>query len=380
MKKTTKNHDFLPLIASPGRLVIFLSVVIVVAAVAFAAGIFVKAPSQAALNNVDQDVPVNYVVTERVVAANVTLPGQVVQGQTVQIFALQAGAARTLVTKQTLSAGQVLQPGMMLGEISGQPQIALPEGVPLYRDLVLGDTGADVSAFQNALLTMGQSGFSASGTVDQRTLSAVQRVFKTAGVSFTASSRLTVIPWMSFVPVPIGSTVISVSVVGTALDTSVPIATIKVSPDAITIRATALEAEMFAVGQEVRVDASGTATAKVLSIGPFTVDAIAGGGQEISVSIPDGLTLTASDSASVSLVTEDVPQPAIPLAALRQDDKGAYVVVVNSGGETSTATPHPSATPGLSRVYVTVTTQQDGWVAVEPNPEIVVGNTIRVSP
>lgn len=59
------------------------------------------------------------------------------------------------VTALRLNAGQELASGSSPLDVDGVPILALHTAVPLYRDLAIGSTGADVTALQNELARLG---------------------------------------------------------------------------------------------------------------------------------------------------------------------------------------------------------------------------------
>lgn len=364
----------LPVVANAKRLFIFAVVLVLVGAISFAGGMFVRAPQQSALDVVDHQVEVSYAVEERVVAPGFEFPGRVVAGAEHAVVAVVVGAEHTIVTRQSLGTGDIIKFGALLGEVSGRPQIAIPQSVPLYRDLVDGSTGSDVAALQAALIEMG---FEASVTseVGPRTLAAVAALYE--GLEVVMSSR-EVITWTEFVPVPPDAVVTSAAPVGTVLSDDTPLATVKAAADVIVARANVLEADALEVGQVVQVRAGGVAVdSTVIRIGDFSIaEDGTGSGRDIFVEIPADFDVVESKPVTVSSGTGQASGPAVPLVALRQDSSGTYVELQPAGVDPSEDIAEKELP---SKVYVIVTAQSEGWAAIEPDEQLSVGTKVRVS-
>jgi len=368
----------LPAIANARRLVVFFVVLVIVAALAFVAGIFVRAPQQSALDVVSEQLEVTYSVEERVVAPGILLAGRVIPGETRNLTAETgvgdaSGAERQIVTQRVLAPGDVITPGTLLGEVSGRPQISIPEGVPLYRDLVDGSTGSDVSALQTVLQELGLAA-SVTGEVGPRTLAAVGDLYERLDATPPASGT---IPWKEFLPVPSGAVVVNSAAVGTVLSPEVPLATIKVSPDVIVMRANVLEADQLSEGQTVQLSSSSsTAESTVLRIGDFTTpEDGSGAGRDITVAIPTDFVVAESIPITVSIDGVAEAGPAVPVLSLRQDDNGTYVELPNASANNT-----DSGANEREKVYVAVTVQAEGWAAIEPNDSLAIGDKVYVSP
>lgn len=66
-----------------------------------------------------------------------------------------ADAARSIVTASPLQPGASVRAGTVLLRVNGQPVIAFASSFPFYRDLGVGDSGPDVTALQQNLVTLG---------------------------------------------------------------------------------------------------------------------------------------------------------------------------------------------------------------------------------
>ncbi len=83
-----------------------------------------------------------------------------------------ASSSGQVLTALSLGVGQPVPAMQPVMQVNGGPIFSIPMGVPLYRTLISGDTGADVWAAQNALIGAGYGissdsfGTYGSGTVD----------------------------------------------------------------------------------------------------------------------------------------------------------------------------------------------------------------------
>lgn len=363
----------LPSIANLPRLIIFLLALAVVASTAFVAGLFVRAPQQDALDAASQRLEVTYPVEERSVSPGIVLASRVVAGTTSTLTPM-ASSSRAVVTKSALKIGTEITPGTWLGEVSGRPLFAIPTDVPLYRDLMDGSTGSDVSALQSALQSMGLD-VSVTGEVGSRTLAGVAELYSRAGAEMTSRD---VISWTEFLPVAPGAIVLSSAPVGAVITDETSLATVQVSPDVVVGRANVLEADELSVGQPVQIRSStATAQSTILAIGEFSIpEDNSGAGRDVTISIPDGFQVSASEPVTISLEQVAEPQPAVPVIALRQDATGTYVELPDSAA-TSSASPNQG---DRKKVYVTVIAQADGWAAIDSNGKLTVGDLVHVSP
>ncbi|MFG2732844.1 peptidoglycan-binding protein [Streptomyces canus] len=163
---------------------------------------FVRSPAQAAA---DTSAPPPSVITASVVrqvlASTIVLRGTFGDGRTVtaqpsSVAAVQGqpsstGASVLVVTGVFVHAGDEVRAARPLIEYSGRPVFALPGRVPMYRDLVPGMSGKDVSQFQRSLVTLGfaSSGL-VTGTFDSATGRAVQRLYKAMGYAVPVTNAV----------------------------------------------------------------------------------------------------------------------------------------------------------------------------------------------
>jgi Putative peptidoglycan binding domain/HlyD family secretion protein len=112
-----------------------------------------------------------------------------------------------VLTDLPLSVGQTVPALQPVMRVNGTPIFSIPMGVPLYRTLVSGDTGADVWAAQKALTDAGYSIDSDTyGTYGSGTIDAVDNFQVAQGLTETGE-----ISQDQFVSYPPGSAVLSLS-------------------------------------------------------------------------------------------------------------------------------------------------------------------------
>lgn len=93
---------------------------------------------------------------------------EVIAAATVSVASPVAGT----VTSSTCAAGSPVTSGESLISIDGEPLISLATSVPLWRDLVVGDKGADVAAIQTELSRLGYD-VRQDGVLGSETLAAI---------------------------------------------------------------------------------------------------------------------------------------------------------------------------------------------------------------
>ncbi|WP_405786574.1 HlyD family secretion protein [Streptomyces sp. NBC_00029] len=128
---------------------------VLAAAAGVGASTVIKSPAQAAAEAGPPPADVlTAVVERRVLTETLVLRGKVTADQTIPVTPAVnagAGAARPVVTKVAVAAGDTVAAGRVLLEVSGRPVFALEGGLPVYRDLKPGAEGDDVAQLQHAL-------------------------------------------------------------------------------------------------------------------------------------------------------------------------------------------------------------------------------------
>ncbi|MFP3578743.1 peptidoglycan-binding domain-containing protein [Arthrobacter sp. SIMBA_036] len=374
-------------ILHPLRIWAFLLTGLVLLGAAFWAGTLVKAPNDVALDNAQKSVPVTFPLSMKVVDRQLALKGTVVRGQTTAISPpVTPGAARQVVTKPGPAPGTEVAPGSFLGSVGGRPVFLLPDDVPVYRDLDVGDSGDDVVQLQKALQGMGFSAVTVTGKFDAASRDAVKRIY--SGDGLTAPDK-PIFRAQEFAQIPGNRGVVASSAgLATLVTGTVPLLVIQTTPDVVTARATVVDADSLTAGGTVRLSVGDQSIeSTVLSVGAFTDKAGASGegpGKDVTISVPpEGSAWLVPDKlVNVQGTTDPQPRLAVPLIAIQHDGAGSFIDVeqpASSTGTRSTSSPStPSQAPSFQRVDVTVTTQSSGWAAVESSIPLSVGQQVRV--
>ncbi|MFJ9111110.1 peptidoglycan-binding protein [Streptomyces sp. NPDC102283] len=145
----------------------------------------VRSPSQAAA---EAGAPERDVLTadveHRVLRSSLVVRGEVAAERTLAVSAAVSAAegAEPLVTKAPLRAGDRVQAGSVLVEISGRPVFALPGPLPAYRDLKPGSRGQDVTQLRGALAGQGfPSAADPAGEFGAATQTALEAFYRSLG-------------------------------------------------------------------------------------------------------------------------------------------------------------------------------------------------------
>ncbi|MEU3649847.1 peptidoglycan-binding domain-containing protein [Lentzea sp. NPDC034063] len=176
--------------ANPKRVVLLVIAVAVIAGVVgWAVGSNVQSPSDAAAER--QPPPASRVtapVERRTLKSAVVAQGTVAYGtpSPIQLTGTVGGIEGTQLITKAPAQGKTIREGDVLMEVSGRPVIVLAGGVPMYRTLGPGAKGDDVKQLQTALRALGY-GVAVSGTFDQATAAAVQKMYGKAGYEAMAT-------------------------------------------------------------------------------------------------------------------------------------------------------------------------------------------------
>ncbi|MFC8597082.1 peptidoglycan-binding protein [Isoptericola sp. NPDC057191] len=369
------------------------------------------------------------VVSREFSARTAPVAGAVSLGATMTVAVPEVATPRTVVTSATPAKGSRVSSGRVLAGVSGRPLIALDLQLPLYRDLTPGTTGPDVRSLQQALVDLGLLHGAVDGEYGPATSGAVTALYTRSGydppaavryagaetadevlppadagagaetdetdetdatedVAGTARARParaeaqgtvrtgTPLPWAEVVDVPAeGATVRTASKAGRVLEPGSPLLTLRTGSAHVTARVPAADKAHYRRGTKVLVDLPGTETrrfeASITSRSRFRPGDGDGAlpGYDIRVPLPaaaldgvrDGTSATVGPAAAEAAVTA----PAVPLAAVRQDDGGTYVLTPAASGDVP------------RRVDVTLGLQQDGYLQVDAG-EVTVGQTLVV--
>ncbi|HEU5223279.1 MAG TPA: hypothetical protein VFU07_06305 [Candidatus Lumbricidophila sp.] len=351
-------------IQRPGRLIASGLALALAISGAFLIGRVVPAPSTQAIKQAQEPIAVWAEVKRQVVDSRTTFAGKVAAAAVTLIQ--PEGGREGVVVRQTLTAGGTAVAGQLAGNISGQPYWFLTGPLPLYRDLQLGDTGDDVAAFQVALANAGLP-VKQTGEVDRATLAAVQSLYLGANLKPPAGPR---IAFAQFVALPAGENiVVSAAPMGAHLDAETALAVLRVKANHITFRADTITAASLVQGEKLTVRlGSATFEATVASIGAFAAAGEAEvAGREVTLSGDNAALNQAPDGTSVTIFGPGQTEPAlaVPVAAVRQNAAGAYVLRRGSNGRDE-------------EVAVQIDRSGAGWAAVGAT-KLQVGDQVRVS-
>lgn len=402
----------LPVIARPRVLVAFVVVVVLVGA----AGVLLGASLRSAdgLDEAASEAPptVEVDVERRSISPPTLVQGVVDAGDTATVAyaGVAAPAVLPYVTEVGTGAGAALENGRLLAAVAGRPLVALRVTAPLYRDLHVGDTGADVQAFETALNAAVGGDFDVDETFTALTLAAAEQLWDDLGYELPTTSVSTVplqapAPTSSAAPqtssspgsspsaAPAATTeayvdvtqivqlttdsvsVLNVLAVGATASADTPLATLQTSPRRIVARVTVLDAEAFAPGTPVVLQTDGRPelTATVARLGDFA--AAEGGDQTVSgrdvfVDLPSEWSdLVERATVVLSTVAAGDAVLAVPLSAVHDASTEPFVVI----GSSTRFEPR-------EEVAVTVLGSGDGWVRIDEQSGLAEGDSVVVSP
>lgn len=329
----------------------------------------------------------------------------------VAVPTLAAPVERSVVTSAPADVGTVVSSGDLLVGVSGRPIIALSTSLPLFRSLHPGDTGDDVWQVQRALADLGLYTDEVDGVYGPRTGDAVEALYAQVGfapaepdaeraaalsqaqdawddvqlasesatdtqdpaagsagpapetvararrdLSRAQQAAGTWLPLDEVVNVPdAGAMVVRITPLGSVLTADqTSIAELVGGTPVLTVRADATLAEDFRVGAVVEVSPAaggegvrGTVERVEPTGGAATFDVV--------VTVPGAAEQGLADGTQVAVSPVvrpgATPELVVPVAAVRRDTRGRYVLV-------------PDASGTATRLRVDVGEQRDGFVPV----------------
>lgn len=294
-------------------------VIVGLAAGSFVAGRLTNPPIRDTIEQAQATIPVDAEVELRVVDSRASYAAQVEEPTGIDIPLTVAG----VVVRTSLSPGDKVAPGALLGVVENQPLFALPEPLALYRDLNRGDKGDDVLTLQRSLAAAGYR-VEATGMVGNQTLTAVNAMFRSAGFD-----PPTGIAFRQFVPLPLDVSVTEVAGVGTVISPERPLFHGQRGTPSIAMMIDSVAASELTVGQAMTANIGGTtAEASVISVGEFVEPtAESPGGRKVVLTPTDpAVVLTPGSQVTVFGAGESAEVLAVPLVAVRQDNEGTYVL------------------------------------------------------
>lgn len=120
-------------------------------------------------------------VERRVLEVELVTRGTVMARDSVAVEALPPAGSVPIVSALPYSRGQEVELGRAVAEVAGRPVIALLGAIPAYRDLHVGDSGADVRQLEVALAHLGREVGPVDGVFDEKLAAAVSATWNDAG-------------------------------------------------------------------------------------------------------------------------------------------------------------------------------------------------------
>lgn len=156
---------------------------LVAVAAAYFAGQAMPSPWADAAQNSQKHVVVTAEVEEREFGLSQdTFRGQVSLGAKTTVGAPESGEGRAVVTNVYHKVGSTVRSGDLLAQVSGKPVLLLELPFPLYRDILGGDSGEDVSALQEELRSLGYYRGVVDGKYGVGTAQAVEQLYAAHGL------------------------------------------------------------------------------------------------------------------------------------------------------------------------------------------------------
>lgn len=167
---------------------VVLLLVVAVAAAGWIAGSRVRSADTAAAGAAPPDPSViTAPVERRVLSSQVVERGDVVPGQSAQVFG-PASEDVTTVTGLFVAVGDEVTDGNPLLEVAGRPVVVFEGAVPAYRDMRPGMVGTDIDQLQAALARVGCDTAADEGVYADATKGCVARLYDVLGYATVPTS------------------------------------------------------------------------------------------------------------------------------------------------------------------------------------------------
>jgi HlyD family secretion protein len=288
---------------------------------------------------------VSVVVTNRVVAQTLTLPGTVAIGSTETVNAPSSVAGGTAVVTRVLPhAGEKLDGGELVADVSGRPVFVMAGSFPMYRALGLKMSGPDVAELQGALEHLGYGIADSAGYFGRSTLAAVKEMYAEHGYQLVATQQsskpddanLTVPPGeLAFVPRLPAMVERVNSSVGTVISGSSALLTLSEDSPEVQVSLANVNTQGLAAGLKASIDLNGQPPF------PATVSAVPGSDASnpalTLLPVHHVLSLAAvgdTATAVITVATTRSPVLAVPVSALRTTPGGGDAVAALIDGRT----------------------------------------------
>ena len=341
-------------------------------------------------------------VQRGVLPLDVVLRATVGHGRSETVPAPQGGIGNSVVTSLSVSAGQTVNSGQLIGTVDEEPVFVMQGRVPAFRDLAPGTSGVDVLELQQGLEAAGFGvGEDAPGVYGEGTAAAVLRLYRAAGMSpnlpaAAKGARLgTAAALRAQEPsVPLGEVVFVPTLPGQALSvagigqTLVPAATtgssggagssaVSKSNDstlamigsaAVTLTASASPSTV----RLLRVGMAGTAISDVSGNSLRVRVSSARSGKVMFAPVGHVPPVFVGQNVQVNLVSKRVRSLIVPVAALNTSASGSvYLTVVSPSGRQHTVTVRLRLSAGGRQAVTPV------HGALRPGEQVVIGQQAR---
>ncbi|MBT2533958.1 hypothetical protein J7E83_17875 [Arthrobacter sp. ISL-48] len=394
-------------VAHPKRAVAVVMCVLALLASAFLAGRFIGSPPRDAIQSAQQTIAVWSTVETRVVDNRLTFTGRVQPGTTVKIVALSE-TKPNVVVRQSLTPGARVEPGSLAGVVSGRPYFLLSGPLPLYRDLVLNDSGDDVLALQKSLATLGYY-VELTSVVDRLTMNAISDIF--AAADFELPKQLTksdteaappssaakteqktenlpkpatpYIPFRQLLLMPEGSGLVTSSApIGAEVDVEKPLLTLRTTSSYVEFVAEVSQADQLKIGQKLTARVGPKEFPAVVDkIGNFQEGkdgTLPGKPVALTPAEAGDLDLPVDQPATIQTIGQVEEALSVPLIAVREDGSGHFVT---KRSETREREPDGAGAekspPSEVRVSVSILRSGGGYVAI--SGDLHPGDQVKVS-
>jgi peptidoglycan hydrolase-like protein with peptidoglycan-binding domain len=286
--------------------------------------------------------PVATATVERgTISATESRDGALEYGAPVTIKSSAAGTVTRLVAQ-----GAKVERGDELYRVNERPVIVLYGGVPMYRDLALGDSGVDVGQLETNLAKLGYEGFTVDGAYTASTAAAVR-----AWQTDTGAEQTGTVARRDVVFVPDGGRVDALNVtVGDVVSPGAPVLDITGTDQVVSLEADLADRDRFDIDGKATVvlpggeEIAGTVSAmRVVKVASGESGEGSGGGTADSESIvqievalaraPDELVGTPVEV--IVAIDERVDVLLVPVSALLALAEGGYGLEVVRDDRTS---------------------------------------------
>jgi hypothetical protein len=307
-------------------------------------------------------------------ASRLVTRGTVVTAQRTEILAPEPDDGYDPVVTRLPKVGRKLKLGTAPVEFAGRPIILLGGDVPPFRDLALGDQGADVARLQQSLHELGLMGPKPTAVFDAGTQRALRTLYERLGYVAPGGAQAPFFSRREFRVVPDGRlNVAAVPVkLGDLAEPAQPLVVAGSGDPVLHVDLGVSSLDEF-IGWTAQVDVAGTPIPGVVSHAEQPDPALSEGDSEPRPHLvveAKGLDEAGLGSNLKVVLTDEILEDAllVPMSALQVDVSGGHVVQVKRG---------EALTAGIP---VRLVGEADGVAAVEPErpDDVHEGDLVRV--